>query len=150
MGPKRSGTTLIEVLATLTILLVIGISAAKMLAQVSRLGSRTQRARLSQAAAQRLADRFRNDIANAKSFRARDTTLTIQLQTTATVIEYDCDHENHWVTRQARREGQLVSADRYAFSDEFLPLPNVEGDLVSLRLERPDHTQPWIIEARKR
>jgi hypothetical protein len=152
IAQQRNATTLVEVVGTLSVLLVLGVSAASILGSITQVGVRSNRAMQSRASVERLAKVFRRDIHQASEINASETPLTLDLLTDSVTVRYRW-HQKLGSMRRTASEGETqLSIDTFALPDNFQPVISVTDDLVILHLNDEDSAgekgQRWVIEAR--
>lgn len=153
IAQRRNATTLVEVLGTLSVLLVLGVSAASILGSITQVGVRSNRALQSRASVERLAKAFRQDIHQASEISVSDVPLAIDLSTDSVTVRYQW-HEKLGSIRRTASEGETqLSIDTFELPDDFQPVISATDEMVVLRLNAADGAgekgQRWVIEARR-
>ena len=142
-----------EVLGTLSVLLVLGVSAASILGSITQIGVRSNRAMLSRASAERLAKVFRDDIHQASEISVSDAPLGFDLSTGPLTVRYRWNEKQFWLRRSVSEGEKQLSIESFDFSDDVRPGISVTDELVTLRLNDEDIAEKtgrrWVIEARR-
>ncbi len=150
---RRNASTLVEVLGTLSVLLVLGVSAASILGSITQVGVRSNRATQSRASVERLARVFRQDIHRAREINASDTPLRLDLSNDSMTVRYQWHEKLSSIRRTASQGETQLSIDTFDLPDDFQPVISVLDDLVVLRLNDGDSVaeqgRRWVIEARR-
>jgi hypothetical protein len=151
IAQRRNATTLVEVLGTLSVLLVLGVSAASILGSITQVGVLSNRATQGRASVERLAKSFRQDIHQASEISLSDVPSAIDLSTDTETVRYQW-HEKLGSFRRTASEGETqLSIDTFELPDDFQPVISVTDDLVVLRLNAGDGAgqkgRRWVIEA---
>ena len=147
---ERSATTLIEVIGTLAVLLVLGVSAASILGSITDIGAGTNRAKQGRVAMERFAKVFRGDVHDARQVMPTDNHWPLQLSMGATSIHYDWDQRTNSIRRRSSDGEKQLTIDRFQFADRFEPRISVSDQTVTVVLKEGKKTQPWIVEATRR
>jgi hypothetical protein len=144
---NRRATTLVEILGTLSVLLVLGVAAAGMLGAITEIGVRANTAKQSRGSARRLADVIRRDVHDAGRVNASNA-WPLDLITGNVTIRYEWNAPTHCIRRTAK-EGQTQQAvDRFQLPDHCDPRVSTSDERVTVVLWDGGQTQrPWIIEA---
>jgi prepilin-type N-terminal cleavage/methylation domain-containing protein len=146
----RGGYTLIEVLATLSILLLIAITAVSMLNTVTALGLSGKQNAQQRVDVGRLAARFRADIYRSDDINLDNENHTIDLSTAGGLVRYRCQFNPTAVTRERVEPTGGKSFERFPLTTRCEPTFSTAGNLVVLRLTPADARIPWVIEATRR
>ncbi len=153
IAEPRNGTTLVEVLGTLSVLLVLGVSAASILGSITQIGVRSNRAMLSRASVERLAKVFRDDIHQAGEISVSDAPVAFALSSGPLTVRYQWNEKRFWFRRSVSEGEKQLSIETFDFSDDVRPGISVTDDLVTLRLNDEDLDRKmgrrWVIEARR-
>lgn len=144
---RRSGYTLVEILATLGVLMVMGLAAAKLLGSVTDIGLRTSKNKQARVTAERFAQQLRKDIAVANQATVSDDGASIDVQTDSHDVHYVVLAPNHCIDRVAKKDGKQVSQERYALTDRCTPVFSTDQKLVRLQLMPESQLTQWTIEA---
>lgn len=153
---RRSGTTLLEMIATLSLLLVLATTAVRMLREVTEIGTRTSETHHARVAIERLADQVRQDARDAQDITAgasgnnssSDTSWPLVIRKHEAEIRYDFAAADHQIRRSIHEDSQTVAIDRFTLPAMCEPELKIEEDLVSISLLRSDAVS-WTIEAMK-
>lgn len=144
---RRAAITLVEVLGTLSLLLILGVSAAKLLDGVTEIGARAAHRKQMRASVLRLAETFRLDVQSARNLKFNDDHWPIEMTTAGATIRYDWDRQAHAIQRSADNGQKRVGVEQFRLSDQCEPSVAVSGELVTLVLTEGERKHPWIIEA---
>jgi hypothetical protein len=138
---------LVEVLGTLSVLLVLGVSAAGILGAITEVGVRAGSANQGRASVRRLADALRRDTHRATRVEASDA-WPLDLITGSVTVRYQWNAPTRCIRRTVT-EGQTQRAvDRFRLPDHCDPQVSTSDERVTVVLCRGGQTQrPWIIEA---
>lgn len=142
----RRGVTLVEVLATMSMLLVIAIAAVGMLGRVTKIGLESKQADQVRANIARLAGQLREDVHVAEQVNLDGDGSSIELVTAKRTIRYRCDAPSLGIGRQAE-EGKQTSREWFGLGDHLQPRFDVDNDQVRLELSPAGSRHRWIIEA---
>ncbi|TWU51359.1 type II secretion system protein [Rubripirellula reticaptiva] len=143
---KRSAMTLLEMIATLSLLLVLAVTAVRMLRDVTEIGEKTTldgRARL---AIERLADRVRTDAAESDSISGDQWPLTMNSDDGE--IRYEFLADEHRIQRNVFRNGKPVAVDRFELPVACDPKIETDSRRVTIALMRRADIS-WTIEVNK-
>lgn len=147
----RKATTLVEVLGTLSVLLVLGVSAASILGSITQVGVRSSRAMHNRASVERLAKVFRQDVHRASEKTASDTPTAVDLSDDSVTVRYQWNEKLSSIVRTVRENQKQLSIDTFELPDDFQPVISVADELVVLRLNDEDNAKAkgrrWVIEA---
>ena len=153
---KRHGTTLIEVLAILSLLLTLGVSATLMLKSLTRIGAESRDASRYRASVMRLSNEFRSDVRNAQAIREGDrgALLAIEPNDNSETVFYRFDSTEHEILRQVEKDGESIDVEAFNVPPESTPKIRIEGAVVSLNVRTLGSddvdSQAWVIEGVKR
>jgi YD repeat-containing protein len=146
----RAAITLFEVIATLSVLLVLGVSAANLLGAITDIGARTAQRQQGRASIERLAASFRRDVHNAGEVTLRDSHWPIELKTAAATIRYEWDDQASLIERRASAGETRLAVEQFRLPDRCNARISLSQEIVTLVLSDDEQTQPWIIEASRR
>lgn len=154
---RPSGMTLIEVLALISVLLVIGISAARILGQLTSTGNELRNAQQARESVARIAAKFRADVAAATELGVTDNAQALELRQQDRLVRYAWSGGRGELQREVTHQQDLVSRDRFAVQGGRIARFELQGQWVRLRVELPDQPAAapasrippaWIIEGR--
>ena len=146
-APCRPATTLIEVLGTLSVLLLLGVSAAGILGSITEIGIRTNNAQQRRGAIQRLADSVRRDAHQARRAECEQG-WPMDLIMAGATVRYDWNAPSHSIQRTVLGQNSPQAFDRFRLPDRCSPRVSIDGGRVIIVLwESESAGQPWIIEA---
>lgn len=146
----RRGTTLVEVLGTLSVLLVLGVSAAGILAAITEIGVRTGAAKQGRASVQRLAEVIRRDVHDAASVEDTDA-WPLDLIDGDVSVRYQWDAQTHCIRRTVTDGQTQKGIDRFVLPQPCDPQVSTNDQMVTVMLRQGGQTQiPWIIEASRK
>lgn len=149
-GHDRRATTLIEVLATLSVLLVIGVAAAGILGSITEIGAGVSRTVEGRAAVQRLANVIRRDVHRAQQLKTTDA-WPLEMTTGQTTVQYQWNGQTRCIQRSARRGDDRQAVDRFRLPDHCDPRVSANDEMVTVVLSEPGKSRGrWIIEASHR
>ncbi len=153
MRRKHRGNTLVELLATLSVLLMIGLSAATLLGKVAKIGRDANRDRQGRQAIVRIAEQLRADTQRASGVSLDDTSL-VSIDLDDGDVIYRWDQASHSITRheQGRTGGaadhQAVAHDRYLLPEGCQPTATQTDGILSINFGSPNQSSPWIVEVK--
>ena len=149
----RRGTTLIEIMATLSVLLVLGIATAKLLTSVTRIGFHANERKTSIAMIERLANDFRRDVALSQSISIDQQAESIDLVAGSMAIQYAFDAQTRTIQRTENFAAKLAAdkkrLERYRLTARCQPKFVADDTLVTLQLVPKGQPNPWTIQAAK-
>ncbi len=146
---QRTAITLIEVLGTLSVLLVLGLAAVSILGKVTDIGVRTNLARQGRASIERLAPLFRDDVRHAQQINLSQTDGSIEIVRGQQQVQYSWRNRPATIFRRVTQAETQSSVDRFTLPDPCRPACFIDDDIVSLRLSAEGQPQPWMIEVRR-
>ena len=152
---RRSATTLVEVVGTLSVLLVLAISAVGILGSITQIGTRTNHAKQGRSSIERLAKVFRDDVHAASNVDPSQQDCLVELTTDAGTVRYEWDEDQHSLQRAVMDGEKRLAVDRFQLTDRCSPKVSVDGKWVTFVLAsavqhegaRGAGTPPWSIEA---
>ena len=145
---RRGGYTLVELLASLTVLLVMGMSAAKLLTTVTQIGLGANDRKASIAMIEKLSSDFRTDVGQAEAITIGQDADTIELVMDQSTIRYKFDEATRSINRSQEESQQGTKRNEsYKLTDRCQPQFVSDDDLVTLRLTPEGVSNPWAIEA---
>ena len=145
--------SLLEVVATLSVLLVVAVGATTMLGSITDIGLRYRHASEENAAVRRFADAFRGDVSDSVDVVAEDSRLRLLLVCREHVVEYRWDPSSKQLLRLVRSDSngdvpdKLLGMDVYALTDRCQPRLVVAEDRLSVILRETENSPVWIVEA---
>lgn len=148
-GAGRCGTTLLEMLATLSVLLVLGVASANLLRAVTEVGSYNAHRKQVRSSVLRLAESLRLDVQNARSLAPGDESWPLVMTTAGATVKYDWDANSHAIERSRGDGDSRIGVERFQLSDHCQAKLSLTPDLVKLELNEGDQNHPWIIEAHR-
>ncbi len=134
----------------MSILLLIGITAASMLRTVTVVGLSGKQNAQERANVARLAARFRADVHRAKQISLDDANQAIDLNISGGLVRYRCHFDPTVMTRERVEPTGEKSFERFQLTTQCEPKFLVDGKLATLRLTPQDARIPWVIEATQR
>ena len=156
----RRGTNLLECLASLAVLMVLSMAAAKLLTSVTKIGLQANQDKMSRVAVERLSAAFRQDVADAEQVTIADDGRSVTLAIGDKVVQYQtseaedatADDDSKSIQRTQTSGDpatgkEKTALDRFALTQRCSPTFAVKGDLVTLRLTADGQLNPWIIQA---
>ncbi len=143
----RGGTTLIEVLGTLSVLLAIAIAGGSMLGSVTSLGLQCKLAEQSRVDIARLATMLRSDVHAAMMGELNEDGQSLDLTLEDQDIRYQIDAPAHRILRKQTDSEGRSSIEQFSMTARCQPEFGVQDDLVTLRLTAGNARHPWVIEA---
>lgn len=151
IGKRRQATTLVEVLGTLSVLLVLGVSAASILGAITQVGVQSNLATNRRASVERLAKHFRNDVHHAQELSVVEAPLTLDISIGSQTVHYEWRESSGSIWRRVSEGETQVSIESFELSGGFQPGVSLTDDVVTLRLGdfgRHGEKQ-WLIEAKR-
>ena len=144
---ERRATTLIEVIGTMSVLLIFGVSAASILGAVTDLGHRTSRAQQTRQSIQRFAQVLRNDVRESTEVRSEQEDWPLVLMSGNTIVEYQWHQSRNELGRVVRKDETRLESDRFALTEKCRPELAMTERFVRVVLYQG--RESWIVEARK-
>jgi type II secretory pathway component PulJ len=148
-GRRRGAMTLLELMASISVLLIIGISAASILGKVTDIGARSSSSQQYRQSVQRLSGVLRRDVRGATEVNLASDEALIELVADARVIRYLWNSESGDLIRQSKRDDLPTEFDRFKLPPDCRPTVRASGDVVALDLKQQRQQHPWIIEAKR-
>ncbi len=148
IGRRRTATTLVELLGTLSVLLVLGMTAASLLSKVADIGTQSNQARQGRASIERLATEFRRDVQQASELQL-PADHSIEITTPSQTIRYSWEEDPTIIRRSVTRAGKTPELDQFRLPADCQPSCQQTNGIVSLRLGNDNQMQPWIIEVKQ-
>lgn len=146
----RRGMTLIEVLATISVLLVVATTAASILGAITEVGTRFNKGRETRASVIRLAKQFRADVTVASGVAQQKEGWPLELTQGKDVVKYDWELNEAAIARSVYRDDQRTAIDHFRVSSRFQPRVDMSEDRVTLILREVETTMPWVIEVARK
>ena len=149
----RRGFTLVEMIAVLSTLLLLGIAATTMLANVADIGLQHRRAMEERSAVLRFAETFRDDVGGSIDVVLLDDAWLLRVVQPNEVVEYGWNRSSRELTRVARLRNDrgeaetISSTDRFPLNDRTDPRVEIEDSRVRVVLREPGRYGDWIVEA---
>ena len=151
VGLARSGFTLIEVIASVALLLILAVSTAGILSAITDIGKQNGRSHLARTSIDRLSQLFREDVRGANDLVIPESRWPIELRSTTSIVQYDWDSKKKTFRRSRRRvesdDANATQVDRFLLPEDCQPRVMNEGRRVTLELQSPQLQSPWAIEA---
>ena len=144
---RRTGFSIVELLATLSLLLLIAITGVSMLSTVTEIGLKNRNRTQIRLDVARLASRFRADVHTAQKVALGKQTKSIELTLNDRVVRYRFDGRIPAMIRQCQMPSQPNQFDQFGLTRQCDPEFSTKGRLVTLRLTAGDSRNPWIIQA---
>ena len=144
----RRGMTLIEILAVISVLMAIGISAAGILGQLTDTAVDAKTAQQFRDSIRRLSVTLREDVRQAESVDIADEGRSIDLNSRSVSVTYRWDEGAAELRRQSSAASAVTRFERYPWPPGRAPLFEQQDRLVSLKLHRGPASLAWLIEAK--
>ncbi|TWT83709.1 hypothetical protein CA13_51760 [Planctomycetes bacterium CA13] len=145
---NRRGITLIEIMATMSVLLTFGVTAAGILRSVTEIGRQGNQANQARRSAERLADRLRADVSLADEIDVESDGFPLELQSDQMRIRYEVDATHSMLRRSVFTGGDSPSSvDAFLLPKSDARVVEVDSDRVSVRLTDAGVIPAWVIEA---
>ncbi len=152
-----TGFTLVEMIAVMSTLLLLGIAATTMLASVTDIGLKQRRAIEERSAVLRFAEIIRDDVNGSIDVVLQDGAWPLRIIRANEVVEYNWSASSRELTRIARsKNGQRESTTEEVSSTDLFPLtgrsnPRVEIEEARVRvvLRESGRNGAWIVEANR-
>ncbi len=148
-GSRRRAMTLIEVMASISVLLIIGISAASILGKVTDIGARHGLSQQCRQSAHRLQGVLRQDVRLAEEVNLAGDDSLIELMSNDQVIRYSWSSASQDLIRELSRGDEPIQFDRFTLPPDCRPAVRQTGPIVTLELKQESQQNPWIIEAKR-
>jgi type II secretory pathway pseudopilin PulG len=142
--------TLIEVLGTLSVLLVVATAAAGILGTITEVGVRSSDAREARASVVRLAKLFRDDVIAASNVTQQEKGWPLELVRGDDTVKYDWEPNESSIARSVYRNEQRAVIDHFRGSSRFQPRVDVSEDRVALILREGQTFLPWGVEVARK
>ncbi len=143
---RRQAITLIEVLGTMSVLLVIAVAGVSMLGSVTKIGLENKHANQVRVDIARLAAKFRNDVDAADMANVNQSGQLLELLIGDDTVRYRIDLESRRIERMTIDSGQQGAPDWFRITANCRPEFSVDDGIATLRLTAKDARHPWIIE----
>ncbi|TWT51200.1 hypothetical protein Pla22_39770 [Rubripirellula amarantea] len=140
---KRRGSSLIEVISVLGLLMFIASSTFQLISSFTLVSKQHQESRSGRSSIARLADSIRSDIRGCESFNVNDSTLVIKRDETE--VKYRFVPEKQRIDR-TQIERDQKSADQFLIHRDVTAAMSKEANRFSLKLSENDQTH-WTVEA---
>ncbi|TWU47245.1 hypothetical protein Poly51_50440 [Rubripirellula tenax] len=141
---SQPGITLVEMVATLSLLLTLSIVAVRMLSSVTEIGRQTAENQRGRASILRLADAMHEDRQSATSMDATDWPLS--LETERGEVTYDMDFELQEIRRTLRDSSRAkIVVDRFPLPRRCEPALESDAGQAQIVLMRGKDVS-WTIE----
>jgi type II secretory pathway pseudopilin PulG len=152
---SRTGFTLLEMIAVMSTLLLLGIAATTMLTSVTDIGLQHRRAMEERSAVLRFAEILREDVDGSIDVIRQNEAWPLRVIRADEVVEYGWNASSRELTRVARLKSDQGKTEMISSTDLF-PLtghsdPRVEIEEVRVRvvLREPGRNGAWIVEANR-
>ncbi|MGB7346231.1 MAG: prepilin-type N-terminal cleavage/methylation domain-containing protein [Pirellulaceae bacterium] len=146
---SRCGFSLVECMATLSILMVLGLSAATLLAKVTQIGVQTNQDKMSRQMVVRLSRQLRRDIAESSSVDLSDDGSKLQVKLSDQTVTYETRRKPAAVDRSVSTDENVTAVEQFGLPVRCEPLFSQTDQTVDLRLTASEQLSPWIIQAVK-
>jgi hypothetical protein len=154
---SRTGFTLVEMIAVMSTLLLLGIAATTMLASVTEIGLQHRHAMEERSAVLRLADIVRDDVDGSIDVVVQDGRWPLRVIRADEVVEYGWNASSRKLTRVSRLkkdQGEsatesISSIDVFPLTDPSEPRVEIEEARVRLVLRESGRNGAWIVEANR-
>jgi len=144
---RRRAMTLLEVMASISVLLIIGVSAASILGKVTDIGAQNSQSQQSRQSVRRLSGVLRRDVRLAQEVNLAGDNSLIELLSDGQVIRYTWSRESGDLMRQSEQDGVPMQFDRFRLPPNCRPTARATGAIVALEVKQEGQPHPWIIEA---
>ena len=144
---RRSGMTILETMAVMSMFLLFGIMATGILRAVTELGSRSGGANRVRRSVMRLADRIRTDAKTAEDVAADKGTFPLKIKAKETRIEYELDATGSSLRRSKYHSGELVEVDSFALPSGKSYQISFDDSILSIALGCGEQSACWVIES---
>lgn len=142
----RRGYTLLECIATLSFLMLIGISAGKLFRSVAEIGLENNQTRMSRAMIDRLSMTLRQDMRTAEEVSVNDAGQTLLIETNDSTIKYQVVQGSNSIARE-RIDGETTeSTESFHVTNRCEPLFHTDQQIMRLHLTSKQAENPWTIE----
>ncbi len=149
-GSPRSqrGYSMIETLATFSLMSVIAIASVGILNSITHNGIEFTHARQSRRDAQRIADTLRNDASKTinASIPMKQWPVTLEHDKSTTV--YDWNSAEYILTRTETAGQNNLRTERFLLPKNSEPRMTIAKSRLTLLIDLPDKHNPWVIEGR--
>ncbi|QDT12049.1 hypothetical protein [Stieleria marina] len=155
----RDGFTLVECMATLSVLMMMGLAASTLLSKVTQIGIDTNADKASRSMVLRLSRQLRQDVAEGDKVQLSSDAKSVSIQLDQSVIRYTVQRTlvsggpvagtPVAVERAVTKMDTTESVERYSLPPECDPVFADDEGIVSLRLTSPEQRHVWKIEAVK-
>ncbi len=140
---RRTGTTLLEMVATMSVLLLLAVSAVRMLSAVTDIGTTTADQNRGRRSIERLAKSIRQDFASLTP--TQTLTWPLEIAGEEQRITYAYDQNSQAIVRTVFDESKPIETDRFTLPADCVPDFEREPELTRLVLKRGPSIS-WSIE----
>jgi hypothetical protein len=155
----RTGFTLVEMIAVMSTLLLLGIAATTMLASVTDIGLQHRHAMEERSAMLRFAKIVRDDVNGSIDVVLHNQAWPLRVIRADEVVQYDWNPSSRELTRIARfKNGNtetepdteaISSTDVFPLTGHSNPRVEIEEARVRVVLREPGRNGAWIVEANR-
>ncbi|NNE00634.1 MAG: prepilin-type N-terminal cleavage/methylation domain-containing protein [Pirellulaceae bacterium] len=146
---RRRGFNLMECMATLAVLMVLGMAAATLLVDITQIGLRANQSKMSRASIARLSTQFRHDMDDSTGVNIQDNGTALQIDLDQTTIRYEVVADPVAIDRTVHSGDEIVSRERYPLTPRCQPSFADDDRIVQAKLTADGQANAWIIEAAK-
>ncbi|TWU37564.1 hypothetical protein Q31b_43520 [Novipirellula aureliae] len=150
-GRPRSGMTILETMAVMSMFLMFAMMATGILRAVTQLGTRTGEASQVRRNVVRLADRIRADARIADKIVAEAGTFPMQIHSGDDRMDYEWDPLATALRRSKFRSGKRIEVDSYSLppkesSGQSYEI-KIDDQILSIGFPSEERTARWVIES---
>ena len=117
---NRKGYTLIEVLAVLTVMLIVAVSAAKMLGAVTDFGVNSRLKTQARQDIARLANQFRRDVQASNDFSVDESIVLLKMDD-GSEVSYKIGRDRSAIFRTVSMQSKESSFDKFSLASHCDP-----------------------------
>ena len=150
---RRNGFSLVECLATLSVLLVLGMASASLLSSVTEIGLQANHNKMARSMIERLALAIRFDVSIADSIEVTNEGKRLKIMQNDMIVEFVVIDEPISIRRESantKDKKASVTNEQFVLTNRCVPVFSESDTFVQLRLTHDGQPNPWIIEAAKR
>ena len=145
--PRRQrGYSLIETLATFSLMSLLAVASVGILNSITENGIDLAHARQSRRDAQRMADTLRDDASRTitASIPAQQWPVTLEHDNSTTV--YDWNPADNILTRTETAGQNKIRKERFLLPEDSEPRMTLANSRITLLIALSDKHSPWVIE----
>ena len=143
---RRRGYSLIETLATFSLMSLLAIASVGILNSITQNGIDFAHARQSRRDAQRMADTLRDDAGKTINANIPTKQWPVTLEHDNSTTVYDWNSAENILTRTETAEENKLRTERFLLPRDSEPRMTIDQSRLTLLIDLPDKHNPWVIE----